>query len=177
MMRAMLLMGILDMLAIGAPAGNGRDQVRTYRSPDGAVVARILSVSKAGRHPRDEDRVELRSQSGRVLAQRSYASWDGEHGYGVIQAAWTPNSRFFIWRLESSGGHSPWHSPVELWYRRRNRIYSLDRLLHDAIISSPFTVKRPDRVTLRVKGRTVIEGTPRTIRLERLLHKRTRNVR
>lgn len=145
--------------------------VQVFRSPDGSRVARIVSTV-AGRHPGTESRVEIATRSGRILTTRSYISKDGEHGYGVMQAAWTPNGRFFVWMLQSSGGHSPWHGPMDFWSRQYNCVFSLDHLLGDAVISRAFVVKAPDRIKLRIKGSTEIEGVPATIRLGRLVRAR-----
>ncbi|MGC8667196.1 MAG: hypothetical protein ACP5VE_03640 [Chthonomonadales bacterium] len=165
-MMALCVLGALG----GGPYRVGHGElVRKVLSPDRRFLAKIITVSPADHHPGVESCVEIWNQAGRIVARRSYASWDGEHGYGVAQAAWTQNSRIFVWRLESSGGHSPWHSPIDFWARRRNRIYSLDGLVHDAVIAHPFTLNGPDRITLRLKGKTVIEGTPCTLGLEKLL--------
>ena len=89
-----------------------------YLSPDKSAVGIVFPVGKPG-HERYESRMELRSRSGRLLAEQDYSSVDGEHGYGVKKAVWTPDSNFFVYSLENSGGHSPWHTPVEFYRRAR----------------------------------------------------------
>src|SRR5262245_23420284 len=84
---------------------------KKYQSPDRAIVA-VIKSTKAP-EATEESSCEFRSASGKILARKSYASADGEHGYGVIKAAWTPDSQFFVYSLASSGGHQAWHSPVK----------------------------------------------------------------
>jgi hypothetical protein len=78
-------------------------QTEKFSSPDGTITAFVRSTKAP--EATKESRIELRSQDGRVLASRNYASKDGEHGYGVTKAAWTADSQFFVYSLESSGGH------------------------------------------------------------------------
>jgi dipeptidyl aminopeptidase/acylaminoacyl peptidase len=122
--------------------------LQKYTSPDGAVVALVRSAKTL--EATDESRVELRTKSGKLLAKRDYSSWDGEHGYGVTKATWTPDSQFFVYSLESSGGHSAWHSPVQFFSRRENKFASLDDALHDAVMNPQFSVSAPDLVTVEL---------------------------
>jgi len=81
---------------------------------------------------------------------RNYASADGEHGYGVAKAAWTPDSQFFVYSLESSGGHSAWLSFVQFFARKQSKFVSLDDHLNDAIMNPDFSVSAPDRVKVEL---------------------------
>ena len=113
-----------------------------YPSPDGALVARIRPIGKSG-WEWSESRIEIRARSGRVLRYVSFASEDHEHGEGVSHAAWTPDSKFFVFSTSSSGGHQPWHGPAYFYARRQNRVLRLD----DYIGVGPnlvFSVSSPD---------------------------------
>ena len=112
----------------------------------------MVAIVRSGKalEATDESRVELRTKSGKLLAKRDYSSSDGEHGYGVTKAAWTPDSQFFVYSLESSGGHSSWHSPVQFYSRKKNSFASLDDALNDAVMNPQFTVSAPDRVTVEL---------------------------
>jgi hypothetical protein len=92
----------------------------------------------------------LRTKSGVLLVRRDYSSEDGEHGYGVTKAAWTPDSQFFVYSLENSGGHQAWNSPVRFFSRRSNKILSLDNALHDAVTNPDFALAAPDKVTVEL---------------------------
>jgi hypothetical protein len=85
-----------------------------------------------------------------MLVKLSYASEDGEHGYGVTKAAWTPDSRFFVYSIESSGGHQSWHTPVQFFSRSENKIVRLDDVLKDAVSNPQFVVSAPDHVTVEL---------------------------
>jgi dipeptidyl aminopeptidase/acylaminoacyl peptidase len=116
-----------------------------YTSPDSLLVA----VVQPSRKPQMcESTVELRTPTGKVIARRSYQSADGEHGYGVVKAQWTPDSKYFVFSLGSSGGHQPWHSPVEYFNRRRRDFLRLDDALNNAVMNPEFAVTAPDEVTV-----------------------------
>lgn len=123
-------------------------QPKKYVSPDGDVTAIVISVGKEPGQREYEGRVELRSKTGKLLAARDYSSEDGQHGYGVTRAQWTPNSQFFVYSLQNSGGHAPWHSPVNFYSRAENKILSLDDAVEDAVMDPQFEVSPPDRVTV-----------------------------
>ena|SRR5215469_18622382 len=143
--------GALVTVLLTAALGNAQNasifrRFQKFPSPDGAMIVVIHSagVLEATR----ESRVEVRSHSGRVLAKCTYFSADGEHGYGVTKAAWTPDSQFFVYSLASSGGHQSWHTPVLFFSRRSSKIVSLDDLLKDAISNPQFEISAPDRITV-----------------------------
>jgi len=139
---------LLSALLSSAQKRVNSSQTETFPSPDGAITAFVRST-KAPEATR-ESRIELRSQDGRVLASRNYASKDGEHGYGVTKAAWTPDSQFFVYSLESSGGHQAWHTPVQFFSRSKNKIVSVDDALKDAVTNAQFLVSASDSVTVEL---------------------------
>ncbi|SRR6266496_587429 len=133
-----------------------------FRSPDGKLVAVVRS--KRVPEATDESRIELRTEGGIVSAKRDYSSEDGEHGYGVTKAEWTPDSQFFVYSLESSGGHQGWNSPVWFFSRKENKFLSLDHALNDAVADPTFSVSAPDRVTVQL----YFSEQTRTVALHRL---------
>ena len=137
-----------------------------YESPDKSIVAIVFPVGKP-EVKGYESRVELRSKSGELLTQREYLSTDGQHGYSVYKAAWTPDSSFFVYSLVNSGGHQPWHSPVEFYTRSDEKIFSLDDALHDAATNPQFLMSAPDRVTVELW----FSKTTRTVPLSALIPK------
>lgn len=62
---------------------------------------------------------------------------------------------FFVYSLDNVGGHSPWHTPVEFFSLKKNKIFSLDDLLKDAVSDPKFTIIAPDklRIQLHFKNR------------------------
>lgn len=98
----------------------------------------------------DESEVLVQTASGKILGRRNYRSEDGEHGFGVTKAQWTPDSQFFVYSLDSSGGHQAWHSPVQYFSRKSDSFVSLDDALNDAVMNPQFSVEAPDKVTVEL---------------------------
>jgi hypothetical protein len=147
-------------------------EIEKFLSPDGTIYALVRS-SKAPEATK-ESRIELRSQHGRILTSRSYVSKDGEHGHGISKAAWTPDSQFFVYSLESSGGHQGWHTPVSFFSRSKNEIVSLDNALRDAVTNPQFLVSAPDTITVELMA-----GQKQTASLHditRRLHRRVKGL-
>jgi hypothetical protein len=57
--------------------------------------------------PDMESRVVIRSTKGETLNSKDYSSPRGFNGYYVVNAQWSPDSKFFVYSMSSSGGHSP----------------------------------------------------------------------
>ncbi len=85
-------------------------QAKEYRSPDGRYLARVIPYPKVP-HGSGESKIEIYSGDA-IVSSASYSSGDGEHGFGVVRAAWSPDSRFFVYSMSSSGGHQAWHFPT-----------------------------------------------------------------
>jgi len=129
------------------PCQQGLPRPEHMISPDRSVFALIRYPMLSG--TTTESRIQFTTIDGHVLAERSYVSEDGKHGYGIIRAAWTPDSQFFVYKLESSGDHEPWHNPVHFFSRKDNKFVELDPLLNDAVSNTQqFLVSPPDRVTV-----------------------------
>ncbi|HJX83695.1 MAG TPA: hypothetical protein VJ723_05075 [Candidatus Angelobacter sp.] len=122
---------------------------KQYASPDKMLLASVVATNTGTAIDGSENRVEMRSATGELLAQEDFTSHDGEHGYAVIKAEWTPDSQFFVFSLESSGGHSPWHSPMKFYSRKQQRIISLDDALHNSV-TGEFVIGAPDKVTVHL---------------------------
>jgi hypothetical protein len=153
---------LVVLLAVPSLAQNSQATVQTsgadpverkarYPSPNGSLVAVIKTVN------RSESELSIRAPSGELLFQKSYVSKDGEHGFGVVKAQWTPDSQYFLYSLASTGGHQPWHSPVDFFDRRRFQVRSLDTVLKDSIVNPQFVVAAPDKVkvALNLAGKSV----------------------
>jgi len=142
-----------------------------YRSPDKALLARVLPIGKSG-WEWAESRVEIRNRNGHLLRYLSFASADHEHGEGVNYGAWTPDSMFFVFSTSSSGGHQPWHGPAYFYSRRHNLIRRLD----DYIGVGPdliFSVSAPDIVHINTyipvpPGRSIDQYRLEHVKLGRL---------
>lgn len=85
-------------------------QAKEFRSPDGKYLAIVIPLPKAP-HGSGESKIEIHSKDA-IVCSASYSSEDGEHGFGVERAAWSPDSKFFVYSMSSSGGHQAWHFPT-----------------------------------------------------------------
>lgn len=140
-----------------------------YWSPDHSTEVRVVETGMDD--PPGECRLVFRNRHGVLLYRRDYTSPDQNHGYSIDRAAWTPDSRFFVFSMESSGGHQPWHSPTHIYSRSRRRAYCLDAVI-GAVTTPDFTLRRPDVLRTRVQNISHVNGPDDvavTVHLERLL--------
>ncbi len=94
-------------------------------------MATISAVGGA----KGESQLEIRLLTGEILIKKSYASEDGQHGEIVDQVEWTPDSQFLVYSMYSSGGHQPWHSPIDFYSRKQNAVINLEARV--ALIADP----------------------------------------
>ena len=45
-----------------------------------------------------------------------------DNGYGIEKSEWTPDSRYFVYDMESTGGHQPYYAPTFFYSRQSNRV-------------------------------------------------------
>jgi len=99
----------------------GNVKPRIYPSPDGTTRALVYPVDiSLNATPDMESRVVIRTAKGETLTSKDYASPRGFNGYYVVNAKWSPDSKFFVYSLSSSGGHSPWQFPIAVYSRGKN---------------------------------------------------------
>ena len=133
MVRCLLLFALV-LLCLPAQA-----HTRVYRSPDGSYTASVTARPVSG-----EGTVTIYRRHN-LFVRRSFLS-DGNHGQVIERAAWTPDSRFFVFVTTSSGGHSPWHHWTFVWSRRDNKVHSLDDAYFPTMTEA-FRLTAPDRIT------------------------------
>ncbi len=132
------------IVAIGAAAHTSR----LYTSPDGRTIA---AVSPAPGTKTGEGEVHIRDAAGLSRMKRSFASSDGEHGLSIAQAAWSPDSGFFVFSGSSSGGHQPWHSSIFVYSRVTNALYELDDCVAGiAVVEPDFAISSPHQIRVAV---------------------------
>jgi hypothetical protein len=145
-------------------------ELHEYFSPDGRLKALVIPLPKAP-YGSGESRIELRSTDGTLLFSKSYASEDGEHGYGVEHAAWTPDSRFFVYSLSSSGGHQARHFPTDFIKVSTLSVHRLDEYV-GPITDPDFKVFPPDIVCADGRGIKDLEETTFKVRLSELVNRK-----
>jgi hypothetical protein len=136
---------------------------KVFTSPDRALRAVVWT------NPAGESRVQIEGPSRRVLLTRDETSSDGSHGQGVLHAAWTADSQFFVAGTESTGGHQPWARPIWVYSRAKNRVFELGEM--GAVSVDDFTLKPPDVIEMKVLDcENVVGGDPQTRSLSVSLH-------
>jgi hypothetical protein len=134
------------------PATSCQEAVpEVYNSTDGELQALILPVGVSlYATPDIESRVVIRSRKGDTLTSKDYSSPRGLNGYYVDHAKWSPDSKFFVFSMISSGGHSPWSFPTMVYSRQKNVIAKLsDMIGGKPILSGDFSVSAPHTVRVR----------------------------
>lgn len=122
-------------------------------SPDGALRAVIIPVDREKGLEANESRVEIRKSDGRLLCSKDYSSSDGEHGYGVEEGQWTPDSQFFVYDTTSSGGHQPYRAPTFFYSRKNNRVRNIEELTRRMVLDQGgpiFRIVQPHSVAVVV---------------------------
>jgi hypothetical protein len=128
-----------------------------YAAPDGSAHVMVLPVSKEAGRTEYESRIEFQSRDDSTLCVLDYSSEDGEHGFGVVKAEWTPDSRYFVFSLTSSGGHQSWHAPTQFFNRQDGTIRSLDDyFVASGITTTDFRLIAPNTIKTEIwKDKTV----------------------
>jgi hypothetical protein len=119
-----------------------------HASPDKALRALVLPVDVSlYATPDMESRVVIRTSKGDTLTSKDYSSPRGTNGYYVSTAKWSPDSRFFVFSMVSSGGHSPWSYPMMVYSRQQNRIAKFgDMIDGKPTLSGDFSFSGPHTV-------------------------------
>jgi hypothetical protein len=145
-----VIAGLVLVVSIGHAQENPAGTARSYSSPYGTRI--VISHAKRRATTR-ESLITFYSSKGQKLCSADYSSEDGEHGYGVAKAAWTPDGRYFVYSLESSGGHSVMNTPTEFFSRDARQVCSLDAFVGgNGIEFADFQLSPPDTVELTVNA-------------------------
>lgn len=140
---------------------------KEYVSPNGKYLAYVIALPKA-RHGNSESKVIIKTRDGKILCTKSYGSKDGEHGFNVEKAAWTPDSNFFVYSMSSSGGHQPWHFPIDFISVADSAVRSLDDYI-GPITDPNFELRAPDTIRAVGTQKGIDEEAPLEVRLSELL--------
>lgn len=158
---------LLTLLLAGIPSAqtNQKKKGARYPAPDG--TAQVVVVAKSQLPSGGlENQVEFYFADGRRQCALDYSSYDGDHGFSVAKAAWTPDSKYFVYSLTSSGGHQAWHAPTQFFKKSSGLILTLDDYLDGAGITTPdFQLEAPNVLKTRIQ---LEEETDITVRLDAL---------
>jgi hypothetical protein len=164
-----MLLHILFVTFFGvAPNLVTAQQSQSYKSPDGVLRVVITPVSKSC----PEDRLVIRKRDGALFYRKDFSSSDCEHGDSIVQGEWSPDSQFFVFNVESTGGHQPGHRPVFFYSRSRNKLYRLENYI-GYIVAQGFTLEAPHIIkTEKQKIIGEMEGVPIKINLSQILRRK-----
>lgn len=154
------LAGAALMMSMVSAAERPLEQ--SVRSPDGKLRAVVHTEGEGS----SEAVVEI------WLGQTHRFRWsgtspDGEHGWVIEKTAWTPDGKFFVFSVSSSGGHQPWHHPTFAYRTGTNTLIPLDRVA-GSITDPEFRLERGDVLRTRVLKGQDVAGKPAVIRLQTL---------
>jgi hypothetical protein len=104
--------------------------LQVFDSPDGKTHALVYpdDISLYAT-PDMESRVVFRSSAGDTLTSQDLSSARGTDGYYVAAAQWSPDSKYFVFSLISSGGHSPWSFPMKVYSVKKNQIANFSDMI------------------------------------------------
>jgi len=140
---------------------------KEYLSPDGKYYAYIIPLPKAPTGSGESEVVIKSKDNGQILCSKNYGSEDGEHGYGIEKAAWTPNSMFFVYSMSSSGGHQAWHSPTDFIAISDFKIHRLDDYV-GPITNPKFILVAPDIIKTSGRDKTILDEANFEVKLNEL---------
>ena len=134
-----MLLHIMCVALFGVAPGFVTAQgLQSYKSPDGGLRVVITPVSKSC----PEDRLVIRKRNGALFYRKDFSSSDCEHGDNIVRGEWSPDSQFFVFNVESTGGHQPGHRPVFFYSRNENKLYRLENYI-GYIVAQDFTLEAP----------------------------------
>jgi len=137
-MKLWLTMASLMVSSMATSASTRAKHVQWFRSPDGALRVSVRSVSQDC----PETRLTISSTTKGIIYRKDFSSSDCEHGSSFIRGEWTPDSGFFVFSIESTGGHQPGHKPVLFYNRVESTLYRLEDFI-GYIVAQDFSLKAP----------------------------------
>jgi hypothetical protein len=153
-------------------------KLQIYPSPDRTLRAVVYPADiSLDVTPDMESRVVIRTNEGNTLNSKNYSSPRGFNGYYVVNAKWSPDSKFFVYSTSSSGGHGPWQFPMAVYGRQavhgteKDRIVEFSDLINgNPTVSADFKFIGPHTVVAttwkQVPGDHPVEGVPVTVDLQ-----------
>jgi len=131
-----------------------------YAAPGGGLMAKVGTAAP----PSCESVVEISAGSS-VIGRESYASDNHDNGSCVAHAGWSPDSKFFVFSLQNSGGHQPWDSPIVVFSVEKKSFIDLEDV--DSAITDPnFTLSAPSLLEYEMTKLPVDENKPKRQRFD-----------
>jgi hypothetical protein len=122
----------------------------TIKSPDGRRIAVIRDIKAVPPWGGTESVIKILGKTGKVIFYNDYTE-DGSLGHRVNPIGWTANSQFFLYTLESSGGHQFWHYNVQVYSTRMGEVVNLDDyFVYPITVDAQVSLGSPDSVFVTV---------------------------
>ncbi|HYL62754.1 MAG TPA: hypothetical protein VE077_09040 [Candidatus Methylomirabilis sp.] len=142
--------GFLVAILPALPLRGTKEAKAEYKAKDGSRVV-IVTATKSNEGAGQESAIEFYSTGKQWLCTLDYSSDDGQHGFAVAKAAWTPDEKYFVFSLASSGGHQPWHAPTLFFSVADRAVFDLDGVVKGVGISrADFTLQAPNTVVTEI---------------------------
>jgi hypothetical protein len=144
-----LIFGLAASTILATSAVKSDEKPQVWPSPDHGLVAKAYNFHEDGRPDLNWDVVTFWDHHGKSIASLSLEEGSGINRAGVVETAWSPDSRFFVFQTTSSSGHSAWHCPAYLFDATTSRIYSIDDSI-GAVTDGDKTLQIDAKDTLRI---------------------------
>ncbi len=148
--KKLFIIVVILLIPLSAPGVLKHAKIIT--SPDKTMIARIITADVLG-SGNAESSIELRRSNGSLIGIKNFVSKDHEHGFSVVKAEWTYDSKFFVFSMISSGGHEPGHFPTFFYSRVDNKIHTLDHFVGIWVTNPEFFIQAPDILFVTVRDR------------------------
>jgi dipeptidyl aminopeptidase/acylaminoacyl peptidase len=163
-MKQKIFLSILLLVLISTLVHSAEQ--KEYLSPDGKYRAYVIPLPNVlGSR---ECQITIEVTKGKTLCSKSYGSEDGEHGFGVEKAAWTPDSKFFVYSISSSGGHQSWHFPTDFIAITDCKIRNLDDYF-GPVTDPSFVLSAPDSIKTVGRDKSTLDEADFKVRLSKLV--------
>ncbi len=121
---------------------------QVHRSPDHSLTATVVSLEQQHPYGDNPSRIEIRDAGGHLLASRDHSLYPGQ-GYTVAKAAWTSDSRFFVYIVSNSGGHQPSYHPIFFYSRQQRKFYDLGKAVGS--ITGDLELRSPSSIITKAR--------------------------
>jgi hypothetical protein len=149
-MKACFCLGAILLLAM--PSVFVAEPPQRWLSPNqelAAIAITRLSPDKPERLDLSWQDVLFKDTKGNPLALLTLETGTGVGPGSILNATWSPDSRFFAFKIASSGGHSAWHSPAYVFDASDSRVYSVDATMGPVATSdSKLHISHSNTVTI-----------------------------
>ena len=137
-----LYFAVMMVICIWTHSVFATDISKAIPAPNGQATAIISGTSKTD----CEFALEILSADRRLLIHEDFHSEDREHGSCLGMAQWTSDSQFFVFSVQSSGGHQSWHTPIMFFDLKMARLLALEQFVSDPVTDINFVLTEPDQI-------------------------------